>query len=142
MVRHTPLGPGHGGMTLGRCADFCVGDGLDAFPAPGWCDLTTPAVIRAGPRRQGRRGNATRRPRDLDAGFGRGRLGQGRQAGHEIHGRMAAPIERYLGARYSGAGSRPIPVATRKSSTSIGIAGTNTVGDYLNSQLLPDLRIR
>jgi hypothetical protein len=33
-----PLRPGHGGMTLGGCADFCVGDGLDAFTAPGWRD--------------------------------------------------------------------------------------------------------
>jgi hypothetical protein len=32
------LSPGHGGMALGGCADFCVGDRLDAFPAPGWCD--------------------------------------------------------------------------------------------------------
>jgi len=30
-----PLRPGHGGMTLGGCADFCVGDGIDAFTAPG-----------------------------------------------------------------------------------------------------------
>ena len=29
------LRPGHCRMTFGRCADFCVGDGLDAFPAPG-----------------------------------------------------------------------------------------------------------
>ena len=40
-----PLRPGHGGMTLGGCADFCVGDGLDAFTAPGWRDEPAPAVV-------------------------------------------------------------------------------------------------
>ena len=40
------LSPGHGGMALGGCADFCVGVGLDAFPAPCWCDQPTPAVVR------------------------------------------------------------------------------------------------
>ena len=33
-------------MTFGRCADFCVGGGLDAFPAPGWCDQPAPAMVR------------------------------------------------------------------------------------------------
>jgi hypothetical protein len=33
------------GVTLGGGADFCVGDRLDAFPAPGWCDQPAPAVI-------------------------------------------------------------------------------------------------
>ena len=32
-------------MTLGGCADFCVGDGLDAFTAPGWRDEPAPAVV-------------------------------------------------------------------------------------------------
>ena len=41
-----PLSPGHGGMTLGGCADFCVGDELDAFPAPGWRDEPAPAMVR------------------------------------------------------------------------------------------------
>jgi hypothetical protein len=41
-----PLRPGHGGMTLGGCADFCVGDGLDAFTAPGWRDEPSPAMVR------------------------------------------------------------------------------------------------
>jgi hypothetical protein len=41
-----PLCPGHCGMTFSRCADFRIGDRLDAFPALGWCDLTTPAVVR------------------------------------------------------------------------------------------------
>ena len=41
-----PLSPGHGGMALGGCADFCVGDELDAFPAPGWRDEPAPAVVR------------------------------------------------------------------------------------------------
>lgn len=34
-----------GGMALGVCADFCVGVGLDAFPAPCWCDQPTPAMV-------------------------------------------------------------------------------------------------
>jgi hypothetical protein len=33
------------GMTLRECADFCVGDGLDAFTAPGWHDEPAPAVV-------------------------------------------------------------------------------------------------
>ena len=40
-----PLRPGHSGMTLGGCADFCVGGQLDAFPAPGWRDEPAPSVI-------------------------------------------------------------------------------------------------
>ena len=53
-------------MTLGGCADFCVGDRLDAFPAPGWRDQPTPAVVWAGPRRRERHGSATGRPRSID----------------------------------------------------------------------------
>jgi hypothetical protein len=33
-------------MTFGRCADFCVGGGLDASPASGWCDQPAPAMVR------------------------------------------------------------------------------------------------
>ena len=40
------LSPGHGGVALGGRADFCVGDRLDAFPAPGWCDQPATAVVR------------------------------------------------------------------------------------------------
>ena len=36
-------------------------------------------------------------PVPLTLGFGRGRLGQSRQTGNEIHRRMAAPIEHHLG---------------------------------------------
>lgn len=41
-----PLRPGHGSMLFGGCADFCVGDGLDAFPTPRRRDLTAPAMVR------------------------------------------------------------------------------------------------
>jgi len=40
------LNPGHCDMTLDGCAEFCVGDGLVAFPAPGWCNQPSPAVVR------------------------------------------------------------------------------------------------
>ncbi|WP_279252467.1 hypothetical protein [Candidatus Seongchinamella marina] len=40
------LGPGNGGMALGGCADFCVSDRLDAFPAPGWRNQPTTAAVR------------------------------------------------------------------------------------------------
>ena len=33
-------------MTFGRCADFCVGGGLDASPSPGWRDEPAPAMVR------------------------------------------------------------------------------------------------
>ena len=39
------LSPSHGGVALGGRADFCVGDRHDAFPAPGWCDKSAPAVV-------------------------------------------------------------------------------------------------
>ena len=70
-------------MTLGGCADFCVGDRLDAFPAPAWCDQPTTAVVR--------RQDAVVTS-EVDAGFGY----QGSQTGNEIHRRMAAPIEGHL----------------------------------------------
>ena len=48
------LGPGHtrqsgagsGGMALGGCADFCVGVGLDASPAPGRRHEPASAMVR------------------------------------------------------------------------------------------------
>ncbi len=67
-----PLSPGHGGMALGGCAGFCVGDRLDAFPAPGWCNQPTTAVVR----RQGAVVTG-----EVDAGFGY----QGGQTGNEIN---------------------------------------------------------
>ena len=39
------LSPSHGGVALGGRADFCVGDRHDAFPAPGWCDYSTTAMV-------------------------------------------------------------------------------------------------
>ena len=33
-------------MTFGRCADFCVGVGLDASPSPSWRDEPAPAMVR------------------------------------------------------------------------------------------------
>jgi hypothetical protein len=39
------LSPSHSGMALSGGADFCVGDRLDAFPTPGWCDQPTPAPV-------------------------------------------------------------------------------------------------
>ena len=66
------LSPGHGGVALGGRADFCVGDRLDAFPAPAWCDQPTTAVVR--------RQDAVVTS-EVDAGFGY----QGSQTGNEIH---------------------------------------------------------
>ena len=92
-----PLRPSHGGMTLGGCADFCVGDGLDAFTAPGWRDEPAPAVVWCQDAMVAGLGV----PVPLTLGFGRGRPGQGGQPRDEIHRRMAAPIERHLGRAIS-----------------------------------------
>ena len=42
------LSPGHRGVTLSRCADFRIGDRLDASTTPGWGDQSTPAVVWSG----------------------------------------------------------------------------------------------
>lgn len=59
-------------LALGGRADFCVGDRLDAFPAPAWCDQPTTAVVRR---------QDTVVTSVVDAGFGY----QGSQTGNEIH---------------------------------------------------------
>ena len=66
------LSPGHGGVALGGRADFCVGDRLDAFPAPGWCDQPTTAVVR-------RQDAVVTSEVDTGSGY------QGSQTGNEIH---------------------------------------------------------
>lgn len=48
-------------MALSGVADFCVDDGLDAFPTPGWCDQPTTAVVR---------GENAVVTSEIDAGFG------------------------------------------------------------------------
>jgi hypothetical protein len=51
------LGPGHGGMTLCWRPYFRMCTRLQFLATPSRSDLTTPAVVRAGPRRPGRRGS-------------------------------------------------------------------------------------
>jgi hypothetical protein len=48
-------------MALSGVADFCVDDGLDAFPTPGWCDQPTTAMVR---------GEDAVVTSEVDAGFG------------------------------------------------------------------------
>ena len=59
-------------MALGGCADFCVGVGLDAFPASRWRDEPSPAMVRC---------QDAMVAGEVDSWFGY----QGGQPGDEIH---------------------------------------------------------
>jgi hypothetical protein len=84
-------------MALGRCADFCVRGGLDAFPAPGRSDFPATAVVR---------GDDAVVPGEIDAWFWH----EGRETGDEIHRieghlRGAIPVRRLQGVDHFAGGT-------------------------------------